>query len=177
MQPLILAEFGDFVSDTLPAEAQAAVDALPPSGPPSAERLVALIHTAAAAAGIPADELERRFGTHLFGRFAALYPVFFVDAGSALTILAELDGKVHAEVRKLHPDAEFPSFETLRRGPHRIELRYRSTRPFATLAEGLIRGCIAHFGERLEVRRLDAGTNGTEAHFRVARARARRAGS
>jgi hypothetical protein len=128
---------------------------------------VASIAAVAGAAGIEPAELERRFGTHLFGRFASLYPVFLVDADSALSVLAELDGKVHAEVQRLHPDAEFPSFDCRRVGPSRLELHYRSARPFAALAEGLIRGCIAYFGERLEVSRLEVAADGRSARFRV----------
>jgi hypothetical protein len=32
---------------------------------------------------------------------------------------------------------------------------YRSTRPFADLAEGLIMGCIEHLGECIDVQRED----------------------
>jgi hypothetical protein len=170
MQALIFAELREFVAATLPADARAALDAETSGAPGSAERLAASIRAAAGAAGLEPAELERRFGTHLFGRFATLYPVFFVDAGSALSVLAELDGKVHAEVQRLHPEAEFPAFECRRLGPARIELRYRSTRPFAALAEGLIRGCAAYFGERLEVRCLEVADGGTRARFVVGRA-------
>ena len=42
---------------------------------------------------------------------------------------------------------------------------YRSQHPFADLAEGLIRGCVEHFGEPIKVRRedLDPGPDGENA--------------
>jgi hypothetical protein len=43
---------------------------------------------------------------------------------------------------------------------------YRSARPLADLADGLIRGCIEHFGEPIRVVREDLpGEPGTSARF------------
>ena len=57
-------------------------------------------------------------------------------------------------VRKLYPDAQLPSFECTSE-PGRLAMLYRSTRPFADLAEGLIMGCIEHLGECIDVQRED----------------------
>jgi len=54
---------------------------------------------------------------------------------------------IHVEVRKLYPDAELPTFTCDTSTPGRLTMLYRSSRPFADLAEGLIAGCIAHFCE------------------------------
>jgi hypothetical protein len=69
--------------------------------------------------------------------------------------MAGIDGYVHGEVKKLYPDAEFPRFEVAAPARGRLELADSSTLPLADLAEGLIRGCIAHFGNRVDVRRVD----------------------
>ena len=76
------------------------------------------------------------FGQHLFGRFAALYPVFFVGVDSASTFLSRLETHVHDWVRKVQPDAELPRLEVLRSPSGRIDIRYSSPRPLADLAEG-----------------------------------------
>jgi hypothetical protein len=67
------------------------------------------------------------------------------------------------EVRKLYPDAELPQFEVRRFGADCLEMIYRSTRPFADLAAGLIAGCVSHFQEEIAVERhlLTDGTQGT----------------
>jgi hypothetical protein len=45
-------------------------------------------------------------------------------------------------------------------------LEYRSARPFADLAEGLIRGAIDYFAEPVSLQREDAGSqDGTAATF------------
>ena len=73
-------------------------------------------------------------------------------------------------MRKLYPEAELPSFECDTSQPGCLRLTYRSTRPFAGLAEGLIRGCVAHFKEAadIEVEDLSDGT-GTAARFLITR--------
>jgi hypothetical protein len=118
----------------------------------------------------------RRFGAHLFRTLATLYPVFVDGVGSTLELLSGIERSVHGEVRKLYPDAEFPTFELRGRAAGRLEMIYRSRRPFADLAEGMIRGCTAWFGDDVEVERRDLdGGDGRAARFvlRAARRSAR----
>ena len=117
--------------------------------------LVAMVVRLSAITGTPADALVRAFGEHLFGRFAVLFPKFFAGVTSAFDFLAQVESYIHPEVLKLYPDAMLPRFEAVRTpGEDRhMDLIYRSSRHFADLAEGLIRGCAAHFGQPVDVRR------------------------
>ena len=75
-------------------------------------------------------------------------------------------GKTHGEVRKLYPDAELPTFTCDTSTPGRLTMLYRSSRPFADLAEGLIAGCVAHFGEPMLMHRDNiANSHGTHVRF------------
>ncbi len=96
-------------------------------------------------------DLLRTFGKHLFGRFVGSYPQFFEGVKSTFDFLTNIEGYIHVEVRKLYPDADLPTFEYDITEARRLTMVYRSTRPFAALAEGLILGCIEHFGERIDV--------------------------
>jgi hypothetical protein len=136
-------------------------------------RLVDRLHRAT---GMPIPDLLRTFGHYLFGRFYGLYPAFFAGVDSAFTMLEQVESIIHVEVRKLYPDAELPSFDTSRPDPDRLVMLYRSQRPFADVAEGLIRGCIDHFGEDIEVRREDLGP-GPDGENRSAFELTRRSGS
>ena len=108
-------------------------------------------------------------------RFAALYPVFFFDAESALDLLGGINSYVHEEVQKLYPDAQFPHFDVARESADRLTLVYRSARPLADLADGLIRGCVAHFGRPVTVEREDLAPDGRHTRFvLIAEARAPR---
>src|SRR5215470_15691158 len=121
------------------------------------DELLDLVARASQAAGVPTPEVLRRLGSRLFRTFATLYPVFLDGVDSALDLLGGIETYVHGEVKKLYPDAEFPRFEVRAPAAGRLELLYRSRRPLADLAEGLIHGCVAHFGERITVRRQDLG--------------------
>ena len=116
--------------------------------------------------GVAAPDLLRAFGEHLFGRFAENFPAFFENSVGALEFLASVDEYIHVEVRKLYPDAELPSFVCHSPRPECLEMTYRSNRPFATLAEGLIRGCIGHYGEPIDMQMEDLSSGeGTAARF------------
>ena len=116
--------------------------------------------------GIPVPNLARAFGAYLFKRFTVMYPSLFVGLDNALDMLMRIDGYIHMEVRKLYNDAELPRIfcETSEDGS--VVLTYRSARPFADLAEGLIQGCIDHFNEKIEItRQRDEATDGRHAVF------------
>lgn len=117
--------------------------------------IVQLVSHLSAATGTAVPDLIRAFGVHLCQRFATLYPTFFAEHRSAFAFLASVDNQIHVEVRKLYPDAELPVFEHAFPEPNRMLFTYRSKRPFADLAEGLIQGCITYYGENIALTRDD----------------------
>jgi hypothetical protein len=116
--------------------------------------LVAMVIALSKRTDIAASTLVGVFGEHLFGRFHALYPVFFQGVTSALDFLEGIETVIHTEVRKLYPDAQLPQFDCTRSADG-LQMLYSSPRHFGDLADGLIRGAIAHFGDQLEVKRQD----------------------
>ena len=117
--------------------------------------IIQLVNRLSESTGIAVPDLLRAFGNHLLGRFATLYPSHFVGRNSTFDFLSILDNKIHVEVKKLYPDAELPVFDHSSPDPNVMAFVYRSKRPFADLAEGLIRGCIAHFNENIDMQRED----------------------
>lgn len=133
------------------------------------EEMVALVVALSEETGIAVPDLIRTFGKHLFGRFAQLYPRFFHGIEGSFQFLGGIEDVIHAEVRKLYPDASLPTFE-VEETPGRLVLTYISGHPFADLAEGLIEGCIAHFGEDIELTREDVtDIPGAQARFTLRR--------
>ena len=158
-------ELGPDIADQLTAEGRGDYR---PGATYEAGELEALIQRAATLSTRPTSELLRRFGASLFGRFAALYPVFFHDADSAVGFVARLDTFVHGELLKLYDDVQFPQMHCERPAPGRVEITYRSPRRLADLAEGLMRGCIAHFGDAIELERTDLASAGGDQVVRFA---------
>ncbi len=134
--------------------------------------LVELVEALAATTGVAFDELVRQFGAHLAGRFAALYPGFFHSVETTFDFLESVDNHIHKEVLKLYPDAELPRFFTHREGEDVLVMEYRSSRPFSSLAKGLIQWSGEYFGEKIAVTEDDLSEGkGNHMRFTISRQR------
>ena len=112
-----------------------------------------LVANLSAQSNTPPNELLDLFGQHLIGRFKASFPDFFKTAATLFDFLESIDSHIHVEVRKLYPDAELPEFRAERLGTGAMHLDYRSNRPFAALASGLILGAAQLYGETVLIER------------------------
>lgn len=124
--------------------------------------MLALVTELSKATGAPIPALVHTFGGHLFKRFSVGFPQFFA-VPSAFDFLARVHDYIHVEVRKLYADAELPSFETSRPDDRTLIMIYRSRRPFADLAAGLIDAAVAHWGGGIDVARESLPEAGTTA--------------
>ena len=97
------------------------------------------------------ETLLTAVGKHLGAQFATNYTSFFTTAGDTYSLLKQIDQHIHVEVRKLYPDAELPEFDFIQSSENDLLLKYRSTRPLADLAHGLILQTAQYFGENLTV--------------------------
>lgn len=128
--------------------------------------MLSLAQALSARTGTPIPDLLRAFGRHLFGYFERQFPELVKVADNALEFLIRVDDYIHAEVRKLYPDAELPKFEFELPVPGTIVLLYSSKRPFAHLAEGLILGCLDYYNENFDVNFEDLSNGvGTDARI------------
>src|SRR5262249_58286508 len=137
MRGIILASFVEFAerelggaADDLPATSYSPVMGYPD------DELFALVARTSEAAGVESPEVLRRFGAHLFRTFANLYPVFLDGVESAMELLGGIETYVHGEVKKLYPDAEFPSFEVRAPAAGPLQLLSPSRPPLPRPAPG-----------------------------------------
>ena len=118
--------------------------------------------------GIPVSDLVEAYGEHLFMRFLSRYPEFFCDINDSYEFLEGIEAHIHKEVRMLYPEADLPTFECFREGDDLLVMKYSSARPFAHLARGLMKGCVNHFNETIEIdMQLESPEDGTRAVFRL----------
>ena len=115
--------------------------------------IVALVVELSQRTEIPVPDLLQVYGEHLFGRFTKLYPQFFENAENGFDFLEGVEDYIHVEVKKLYPTAELPKFENERISPTELRLTYHSSRHLEDVAEGLIKGCMAHFDTPVEIDR------------------------
>ncbi|MGH8433056.1 MAG: heme NO-binding domain-containing protein [Pseudomonas sp.] len=134
------------------------------------EEMLALVTALSKHTGTSVAELVQAYGEHLFQRFVALYPQMLQDCDDAFSLLVSVDGRIHQEVRKLYPQAQLPTFEIVEHTEQRLVLIYRSNRPLADLAEGLIRACIQHYRQPLQLQRENLpAEGGSAARFELSR--------
>ena len=126
------------------------------------EDMLAMVGALSEAVGLEAGDLVRSFGRYLFRTFTVNNRIFFVGVDDALVFLNGIETVIHTEVRKLYDDAELPQFECRYASPESLVMDYKSRRPFADLAEGLILECIDYFGNGETLIR-EAGSTG-DAH-------------
>jgi hypothetical protein len=132
----------------------------------SHEEIISLVVQLAEQTGIPVPDLVREFGEYLFIQLAGGHPQFVNVNKDAFDFLNNVDKYIHVEVRKLYPGAELPAFSYESPSPNVLIMTYRSLRPFADLAEGLIIGSIRHFGENITIERTDLENHdGTASQF------------
>ena len=118
----------------------------------------------------PINQLVIDFGEMLFGVLATAHADMVADYESAIDLLSVIESVIHQNVRKIYDNTELPQFDVIeRRQDTFIHLEYRSGRPFADLAEGLIYGCLAHYDVKhlASITRHNIEKNGTHSSFEV----------
>lgn len=113
--------------------------------------MVALLQKLSQMSERSVPDLLRAYGNYLFAQLAILYPMFFTEVTSSLEFAGRIEDVIHVEVLKLYPDAELPKFDLVNHTSDELKMIYRSDRHMGDLAEGLLEGCIAHFGEQESV--------------------------
>lgn len=109
--------------------------------------LFALVGAASTALGVPPGDVVRSLGEGAIPLLADRFPEFFTPHVSTTTFLLTLNDIIHAEVRKLYPDADLPEFDFQGVATDELTLGYQSARQLCSLAEGFITGTARHFGE------------------------------
>ena len=150
LEKAVTAEHGADVWDTL-LERAGADGSYTSLGSYSDAELVRLVEAASALTGRSASEILRWFGTAAMPMLHGRYPEFFdahTDCGS---FLRSLNDVIHAEVRKLYPGAEVPSFSFEAPEENRLIVVYRSRKQLCALAEGMIEGSARQFGQDVRI--------------------------
>ena len=81
---------------------------------------------------------------------------------NAKEFLKTVHSIIHVEVKKLHPDAELPSFEYRDTGDNKLEMTYRSPKKLCVFAEGLIEGCGEHYKEKITYKQSKCCNDGAD---------------
>lgn len=130
------------------------------------QQAIDLATVAARLSGTNGHALCDDYGAWLFDRFGELFPAIMAGYADAESLLMHIGSHIHYEVCVLYPDARPPQVSAVKDG-ERITVTYRSHRPMAHIAHGLVRQCLARSGERRTLR-WEASPGLNEATFVIA---------
>ena len=119
--------------------------------------------------GIALSDLLKTYGEFLFSSIASNYPYLLEGITDPFDMLLNIEILIHTEVKKIYPEANPPRFIGTRLNDISIELIYNSHRSMGDVAEGLIHGCGAHFGEKFKVEQLSSENDGQTVKFKIER--------
>ncbi len=106
--------------------------------------------------GLDIDQLVESFGMYLFDFLGNTYPNLIKQYSNSLDCIYHIDQTIHKNVTKIYPNAELPNLNaTFTEADKELILTYESSRPFMFLALGLIKGCIRHYRNRIDVKMKD----------------------
>lgn len=111
------------------------------------KEILAIVTALAEKTKTPGNVLVKAFGRHMLDTFYNAHPDYF-KRPSCIDFIRSIDEYIHVEVKKLNPDAELPNLTFVEENGQ-TELHYKSKRPFADLAEGLLERCLEVFNDNL----------------------------
>lgn len=127
--------------------------------------VLAIVAAASAKLGIDVPALLIVVGQHAFEGLTRRYPDLVGSEDNTVDFLQRVEDFIHPEVKKLYPTAILPkfAFESLPDG--RTRMIYTSPRQLHFLAEGMLMGAAAHFGEDITIDRPDVAVGADSTAF------------
>src|SRR5687767_3491665 len=112
---------------------------------------MALVGTAVAITGMPADVLLEDFGAFNAPDLLEMLWGSLGPEWRTLDIIENVEQTIHRLVRLKNPGARSPELRVERNSPDEVQIDYRSARKLCAIARGIARGMAAHFGEHVTV--------------------------
>ena len=128
---------------------------------PSSE-LLSMVNELALQTDVSVGVLVRTFGTYLFTALIDSIDLPNKEKLGTLKLLTQVEDVIHHEVRRLYINAYVPSMSYEYLSESELRIAYHSRRKLCLLAEGLILGAAAYYGESVEVSQSQCAHQGAE---------------
>jgi hypothetical protein len=109
--------------------------------------IYALVGQAAEMTGIPAEQLQEKFGEFLVPDLMLVYKRYVQPDWDTLAMIENTEHAMHGAVRREAPGTTPPVLHVTRLSDSELEVQYRSERRMGALAVGIIRGLATYFDE------------------------------
>lgn len=115
--------------------------------------------------GISTDKLLLVYGEHFFSILEKNYPGLIENYKDPIEMLSSIERHIHVEVRKIYPDAELPTFQTIEKTENSLIMIYRSSRAMHHFGLGLMNKTFEHFNASATIVLEKIKEDGTEVKF------------
>ena len=161
VEEAIVAEHGDDTLDSLldTSGSDGAYTSLGNYPDDDLERLVA---AGAGELEVEPRDLSRQLGQVAIQGLAERYPHYFSPHVATVPFLLTLDDVIHTDVRKLYAESTPPDFWFDVPVGNVLVVHYRSLRRLCALAEGMMAGAAAHYGEQVSIAHESCMFNGAD---------------
>ncbi|TGE28922.1 heme NO-binding domain-containing protein [Hymenobacter metallicola] len=113
--------------------------------------IYALVGQAAEMTGIPAEQLQEKFGEFLVPDLMLVYKRYVQPGWGTLDMIEHTEDAMHGAVRRDAPGTRPPILHVTRVAEKELKVEYESERRMGALAVGIIRGLAAYFDETDEI--------------------------
>ena len=131
----------------------------------SFSEMLQLLQHLSADTDISIDILLLTYGEHFFGVIEKIYPGLLATYKDPIDMLSSIENHIHVEVRKIYPDAEFPTFVVEEKTKTSLIMIYKSSRAMHHFGLGLMNKTFQHFNSTASIVLEKIKEDGTEVKF------------
>lgn len=129
--------------------------------------LIAMIQAIHQLAGESVDNLQREVGKAMFSSLYQTLPIPIQHDLPFVEFLKKVEDEIHAEVKKLYPNARPPKFIFIEQSGEATVFEYQSHRCLSSLCLGLLEGCAAHFSQPITITSHYLKPDGSAVRFTI----------
>jgi hypothetical protein len=131
--------------------------------------MLQLLQRLSARTGIDIDNLLLVYAEHFFSVIKDSYPGLLNTYKDPIEMISSIENHIHAEVRKIYPDAEPPTFLIERKTEDSLIMIYTSSRAMHHFGLGLMNKTFEHFNTKATISLEKIKEDGTKVKFIINR--------
>ena len=131
----------------------------------SFSEMLKLLQHLSANTNISIDTLLLVYGEHFFCVIEKIYPGLLATYKDPIEMLSSIENHIHVEVRKIYPDAEFPTFIVEEKTENSLIMIYKSSRAMHHFGLGLMNKTFEYFNSKASIVLEKIKEDGTEVKF------------
>ncbi|MBF4244346.1 guanylate cyclase [Vibrio anguillarum] len=129
--------------------------------------LIAMIQAMHQLTGESVDNLQREVGKAMFSSLYQTLPIPIQHDLPFVEFLKKVEDEIHAEVKKLYPNARPPKFIFIEQSGEATVFEYQSHRCLSSLCLGLLEGCAAYFSQPITITSHYLKPDGSAVRFTI----------